>query len=182
MLISAKYFIPSMLMDSITITQTWIGFMTLRCLTDTFAMVSLVFSAMCCAQVSITDAWARATFPMANSGAIYLTLTNHADSELVLESVSTDEGIARAAQIHTTLMKEGMMKMRELEKGLLIPAQGAVMLQPGAEHIMLVGLKAGLKEGDVVPLRFQFSDGNIQSLNIMVKSGQDDGAQSHHHH
>lgn len=156
--------------------------MTLRRMAGTVAVVSLVFSSMCFARVSITDAWARATFPMANSGAVYLTLTNQADSELILESVSTDENIARDAQIHTTLMKEGMMKMRELKKGLAIPAQGTVILQPGSEHIMLVGLKTGLKEGDMVPMRFRFSDGDVQSVNIMVKSEQDDDAHSHHHH
>lgn len=156
--------------------------MNVRGVAGLTALFFLFFSTMSFAQISITDAWARATFPMANSGAVYLTLSNKSNSELVLESVATEASIARAAQIHTTLMSEGMMKMREMKKGLVIPAQGSVVLEPGAAHIMLVGLKVGLTEGQTVPLYLQFSNGQSSSVNVPVKPAEDRDMPAHHHH
>ena len=43
------------------------------------------------------------------------------------------------------------MRMREV-KGYEMPAKGSFELKPGGAHLMLVDLKAPLKEGDKVPL------------------------------
>ena len=41
--------------------------------------------------------------------------------------------------------------MRELADGLLIPADGTVVLKPGSYHVMLIGLKKPLKRGRDFP-------------------------------
>ena len=43
---------------------------------------------------------------------------------------------------------KGVMKMRQITEGVEIPAGGEVALKPGAYHIMFIGLKAPVKEGD----------------------------------
>ncbi|MBN9022005.1 MAG: copper chaperone PCu(A)C, partial [Rhizobiales bacterium] len=49
---------------------------------------------------------------------------------------------------HEMAVVDGVMTMRELPDGLPIPAGGSVELKPGSYHIMFVGLKAPLKEGE----------------------------------
>ena len=46
--------------------------------------------------------------------------------------------------------------MRELEKGLEIPAGATVMLKPGGYHIMFMGLKAPFAKDAKVPVTLVF--------------------------
>lgn len=135
------------------------------------------------ASIHFTDTWARATFPMAETGAVYTTLMNHSQQPLTLVSVSVPEAVADSAEIHSTTMSEGMMKMRELEGGIELKPHGHAMLQPGGQHIMLVGLKEGLEPGTSFTLTLHFSDGSHQSLEVPVQddSGDDDVMGKHHH-
>jgi copper(I)-binding protein len=47
-------------------------------------------------------------------------------------------------------MDGGVMKMRELSKGLEIRPGQTVELKPGGYHVMFLDLKSGLKEGQTV--------------------------------
>jgi copper(I)-binding protein len=47
-------------------------------------------------------------------------------------------------------MSDGIMKMRRLEKGLEIAPGRTVELKPGGYHLMFLGLRDGLKEGQAV--------------------------------
>jgi len=51
-----------------------------------------------------------------------------------------------------------VMRMRETP-GIVLPGGQAVTLGPGGYHIMLMGLKAPLKEGQTVPLHLTFASG-----------------------
>ncbi len=53
-------------------------------------------------------------------------------------------------EVHEMAVRDGVMTMRPLDKGLEIPAGGTVDLKPGGLHAMFMDLKAGLKEGDRV--------------------------------
>lgn len=131
-------------------------------------------------QVTVTDSWARATFPMAETGAVYLTLHNSSDNNVRLESVRTSSDIAEKVQLHASEMSGEMMKMREHHHGVVVPAHSKVMFKPGGDHIMLVGLSQGLAEGTTVPLTLTFSDNTTVSVDIKVTKDHD--VDSHHHH
>src|SRR6185437_10763490 len=60
--------------------------------------------------IAVTDAWARATPPGAKTGAAYVTVTNTGKAADRLMSAATP--VAGAAQLHTTLTENGVMKMR----------------------------------------------------------------------
>lgn len=131
--------------------------------------------------IHFTNVWARETFPMAQTGAVYLTMMNHSGQPVILLSVSVPETIATEAQLHSTRMHDGMMKMREQERGVTLPAHGQAVFQAGGDHIMLLGLKQGLKAGTTIPLTLHFSDASVRSVEVPVKSDSEQ-ANGHQHH
>lgn len=114
--------------------------------------------------VTVTGAWSRATPPGAEVGAVYLTLDSPAGDRLV----SVSSPAAARAQVHEMTMEGTVMRMRELPDGLALPAHQAVTLAPGGLHIMLVGLKAPLKQGATVPLHLVFQSAPPLDLTVPV--------------
>jgi periplasmic copper chaperone A len=103
--------------------------------------------------------------PNAKSAVIYLTIVNRGNEADTLLAITTPR--AKAATLHETTMQDDIMKMRELD-GLEIPAGREVMLEAGAKHIMLTGLSAGFKEGEVVPLEMTFEKAGLVTLEAVV--------------
>ena len=112
-----------------------------------------------------------------------MTLT--ADKPTRLLAASTPA--AGVTEVHEMAMNDGIMTMRHMEKGLELPAGKAVELKPGGYHIMLLDLKAQVKEGSTVPLTLtlQGADGKKQTVEIkaMVKPlAATAPPQGHNHH
>jgi copper(I)-binding protein len=128
------------------------------------------------AQITIADAWARATPPGANIGAAYLTIRN--GSKAPDKLVSATSPAAEKVQTHITVKDGDIFRMREV-KGYDIPAGGAFELKPGGAHLMLVNLKAPLKEGDKVPLVLRFERGGEVKTELHVGRLTDTGAHGH---
>jgi len=93
--------------------------------------------------VVLKDGYARATFPMAKTAAVYFTLHNHGEDDLQLSGV-------------TTKMEGDVMRMRHLTDGVTIGAHEHVTFTSGGYHVMLLGLKNGLSEGEEVQLTLHF--------------------------
>jgi copper(I)-binding protein len=102
--------------------------------------------------VKVENAWARATPPRAEVGAVYMTLTASGPDRLV--GVSTPA--AAKAEVHEMSTENGVMRMRETP-GIMLPAGQPVVLGPGGYHVMLMGLKGPLKQGQTVPLHLTFA-------------------------
>ena len=94
--------------------------------------------------LTITDAWARATPKGAPVGVGYLTIANHGAAADRLDGVAVDFA---TVQVHAMSMNKGVMEMREVTGGLEIPAYKTVTLQPGGYHLMFVRLKHPLAKG-----------------------------------
>jgi copper(I)-binding protein len=116
-------------------------------------------------QISISDAWARATVPGQVVGAAYLSIA--AKQDIRLDAVTTP--VAESVEIHTMQIQQGVMSMRMLEK-LDIPAGKKVTLAPGQTHLMLIDLKSPLKAGENITLQLSFShrDGSSQQQTIIA--------------
>jgi copper(I)-binding protein len=67
-------------------------------------------------------------------------------------------------------MDGNVMKMRELEKGLEIPAGATVMLKPGSFHIMFVGLKAPFAKDTKVPVTLVFEKAGSLDIELAVEA------------
>jgi copper(I)-binding protein len=96
--------------------------------------------------LKIGHPWSRAVPAGASVAGGYFTVTNKGAAPDRLMSVSSD--ISAKAEIHHMSVKDGVMSMRQIEGGLEIPAGGTVALEPGAYHIMFMGLKQHPKDGE----------------------------------
>ncbi|MBI5129843.1 MAG: copper chaperone PCu(A)C [Rhodopseudomonas palustris] len=109
----------------------------------------------------ITEAWSRATPGGAKVAGGFLTIENKGTTADRLVAGSAD--IAGKFEIHEMSMDNGVMKMRQLDKGLAIEPGKTVKLAPGGYHVMLIDLKGPLKEGEKVPVTLQFEKaGKVQ--------------------
>ena len=66
-------------------------------------------------------------------------------------------------------MAGGVMRMRPLAEGLVLPPHGEVRLAPGGYHIMLIGLRSPLRSGARVRLDLRFERVGRISLNLPVE-------------
>ena len=84
----------------------------------------------------ISQAWSRATPGGAKVAGGYLTIENKGTVADKLVSVSAD--IAGKAEVHEMAMDNGVMKMRLLDKGLVIDPGKTVKFAPGGYHLMML--------------------------------------------
>lgn len=114
--------------------------------------------------ISVQNVWARATAPSASNGAAYMTLSISKGSD-TLKGVSGS--VADRVEMHNHLNDMGVMKMRQVQ-GIAVDEGSPTLLLPGGLHIMLIGLKAPLKEGDSFPLTLEFEKSGKQTIEVMV--------------
>jgi len=126
----------------------------------------LVSSIVNAATFSVEDAHVRATPPHAKNSAAFMKISNNSDSALKLISASSD--IAERVELHSHIMSDGMMKMRQVE-AIDIDANGQVELRPGSFHVMFLGLKSPLVEGNKVEIKLYFSNGDEIVLDTPIK-------------
>jgi periplasmic copper chaperone A len=96
----------------------------------------------------IETPWARATPGGAQVGGAYLKITNTGTEADRLTGGSLP--IATSVEVHEMSMTDGVMKMRKLANGLEIKPGQTVELKPGSYHIMFMGLREGLKQGQPI--------------------------------
>jgi periplasmic copper chaperone A len=130
-----------------------------------FAVLLLlaVSSSSCFAQVSVKDAWVRATVPHQKATGAFLQVTAATESRLV--EVRTP--VAGSIELHEMSMASNVMKMRAVA-AVALPAGKPVEFKPGGYHIMLLGLKQPIREGESVPLTLvvEGRDGKRESVEV----------------
>jgi copper(I)-binding protein len=115
--------------------------------------------------IDIGHPYARATVAVQPTGGAFLTLTNNGADDRLL-SASAD--VAKSVELHSMSMEGDVMRMRRLD-AVDVPAGKTVELKPGASHIMLVGLKAPLKQGDKFPLTLKFEKAGEVTVTVNVE-------------
>lgn len=117
--------------------------------------------------VRVEDGYARVAGPSAKSAAVFLTLHNASMENDTLLSVSTDAAVR--AELHTHSQNEsGVMHMGEVEEGFPIAGMETRLLDRGGDHIMLLGLKKPLAEGDSVTLTLTFERSGAMTITVPV--------------
>ena len=140
-----------------------------------FAFFAVVMGAACEAysqeikagDLVITQAWSRATPGGAKIAGGYLTIENKgtAPDRLIGGSAEVSDKI----QVHEMAVNNGVMTMRRLDKGLTIEPGKMIKLAPGGYHLMLMDLKAPLKQGDKVPVTLEFEKAGKVKLSLDVQ-------------
>ena len=128
--------------------------------------------------IHVEDAYARVSGENAKSAAVFMTLMSHSVEDDRLLSVTSDA--ADRAELHThTLDSNGVMHMGEVTEGFPIVGEKAHMLDRGGDHIMLLGLKTGLKQGDIVTVTLKFERGEELVVEVPVDNDRKPGAAAH---
>lgn len=115
--------------------------------------------------IVIEHPWARAPPAGAKTGAAYVTLVNNGSISDSLLGATTP--VANRVQFHSVSEENGVSHMREMQT--IVVAPGArVAFSPGGMHIMVVGLKQPLKEGQTFPLTLSFERAGKMEVMVSV--------------
>ena len=127
--------------------------------------------------VAAEKAWARAS--VGKTGAAYVTLVNRGDSDDRLVAARSE--VAARLSLHTHEMEGNIMRMRPVE-AIPVPAGRTVTLAPGGHHVMMIGLKGKLSEGDGFPMTLVFEKAGEVTVTVPVmKMGAMGPSPSHGH-
>ena len=115
--------------------------------------------------VSVQDPYVRLAPPNAAATGAFMVIRNTGDKDVKV--VKADNPVSKATELHTHLNEGGVMKMRPVP-AIEIKAKGEAVLRPGGLHVMMIDLKAPIKEGDSVPITLTFDDGSSKQVDAKV--------------
>ncbi len=117
--------------------------------------------------LTLSQLQVRASLGQSPNTAAYLTIANAgaADDQLL----SATCACARGVQAHRTQMT-GTLSAMPSAGPVTIPAHGAVAFQPGGLHLMVMGLKAPLKEGATQTFTLRFAKAGLVTAAFHVKA------------
>ena len=126
--------------------------------------LAMLFASHVFAEVSISSPWVRLLPPGVKTTAAYMLInTSEADQLLGGKSPAVDR-----VELHESSMQDGMMQMRHIPE-LNLEAGAQVELKPGSYHLMLIGLKQSLAEGQTVPVTLIFEQAGEVMVDAVVR-------------
>lgn len=117
------------------------------------------------ADLKVESPWVFAVPPGAKDTAAFMTLVNASDKPIRLTGGKTE--VADRVSPMITTKTEGRMGMKDVSY-IEIPAGGKITLAPGADHLMIYGLKKPLTPGQNVPIEVMLSPGGKMTINAIV--------------
>jgi copper(I)-binding protein len=131
--------------------------------------------------IEITHPFATPSLPGTTTGAAYfVALENTGAQPDTLVRAATP--VAASVELHSmSVDAQGVMRMREID-GIAIAPKATIKMRPGMGfHLMLVGLKQPLKEGDTFPMSLQFEHAGKVEVKVVVQAprAQDTMADMH---
>ena len=123
----------------------------------------------------------KTTPPGIQNSVGYFHLMNQGKKDLQLIGANSD--IAERIEVHKHTLKNGLMKMQKVDS-ITVPAGSSLEFKPGGYHIMFMGVKKPLTEGDEVSFTLEFAGGD----NVVVKAKakktitSKEGRDQHNHH
>lgn len=117
-------------------------------------------------ELSVTNAWSRSTPPGVTIGVAYFTLKNDTGKSDRLLKISSP--IASKVQVHRTEILDGLARMREVAV-LHVDAGQTLEFAPNGMHVMLMGLKKPLVEGQKFELELQFEVAGPRKVKVTVR-------------
>lgn len=117
------------------------------------------------AQVTVKDAWVRATVPQQKATGAFMQLQSTKDTKLV----SVSSPLTPNVEVHEMAMQDNVMKMRQVP-AIELPAGKVVELKPGSYHVMLMNLQKPVSVGDTVSLTLSFEgkDGKRETVEVQA--------------
>lgn len=115
---------------------------------------------------TVTDPWVKATEE--GMTGVFLTLENTSDSPLHLVGATTEA--AEHAELHETVQDgTGSTVMQAKEGGFVIEPGQSLELKPGADHIMLMGVRRPIEPGEQITVELEFADASTLTVEAVAK-------------
>ena len=124
----------------------------------------------------IEDAWARPSIGKKGNSAAYMTIRNKGEADRLVAAAVPQAG---KVELHTHIRDGDVMRMRRVEGGIPVPANGMVMLKPGGFHVMMMRLSAPIEKGGTVPVTLRFEKAGEVTVQAEVRMKP--GARGHGH-
>jgi periplasmic copper chaperone A len=129
--------------------------------------------------VAVVDPYVRMVPPGAMATAAFMVLKNAGAKDVKV--VKAENSASKVTELHTHLNEGGIMKMRQVP-AIDIKAKGEAALEPGGLHVMMIDLKAPLKEGDKVAITLVFDDGSSKKIEAPIRKPMPMPAMDHSEH
>ncbi len=118
--------------------------------------------------LKIEHPWSRPTPISALTAVGYLVISNTgAAPDRFLGGKSP---FAAQIQIHLMSMDRGIMRMRPVDGGMVLPPHGTVRFEPGGYHLMLVAPKRPFRIGDRIPATLLFARAGALHVEFYVQA------------
>lgn len=118
------------------------------------------------AGLTVSQPWVKATASGMTGG--FGVIKNTTGADVTVTGASTPA--ARKVELHETVAgASGGMQMRAKEGGFVIPAGGELRLEPGANHIMLMGLTEPVPAGAEVTFTLALAGGGTLTFTALAK-------------
>jgi copper(I)-binding protein len=118
--------------------------------------------------ITVTDAWVKASEgPMTGA---FGTITNSGEADLTVVSASTTA--SEMTELHEVVMIDGEMKMQQKDGGFMVPAGGEHVLEPGADHVMVMNMTEPVEPGDDVEITLSFDDGSTYTYTAQGREAE----------
>lgn len=115
--------------------------------------------------LTIDHPWARAS--VAANGAAYMTISTSGPEPD--ELIAAASPVAGKVELHTHIMEGDVMRMRPV-RAIEVNVGEPAVLRPGGLHVMLIGLKAPLQEGETFPLTLRFERAGEITVDVAVQA------------
>lgn len=127
--------------------------------------------------IAVTAPWTRAA-GQNGTGAGFLAIANRGTAPDRLVGASSP--LARITEIHTHIREGDILRMRPVAAVDLPPGE-TVTLQPGGFHLMLIGLKQPLIQGQTVPVTLRFERAGEVEVTLAIQPAGARGPAAHSH-
>ena len=131
-----------------------------------FAVLLLIGQAVSANEIMFGPLQFRATVGSMPSSAAYVSIMNH--GKMADRLVGATSNLARKTELHKMEMDNGVMRMRQVEGGIDLPAGKTIHLLPGGYHVMLIGLNAPLTAGSMFEITLVFQNAGEKTLKGMA--------------
>lgn len=124
--------------------------------------------------IEVHEPYAITTGVTAQTGAAFMVIHNHSDTDDALIDVRSDA--ARLVELHTHTMNDaGVMSMGKVTDPVPLPVGGEIVLDRGSYHVMFMGLTAPLADGDMVSVTLVFQNAGEVVVEVPVDLSRLDG-------
>jgi periplasmic copper chaperone A len=118
--------------------------------------------------IDISRPWARTGSAAELRAAGFMTLANKGKEADRL--VAAQSPLAEKIEIHGIKVVGSDIAMRPLERGVGLPADTTITLQPRGYHLLLQGLKTPLAQGQRVPVTLTFEKAGTRQVELTVEA------------